>query len=217
MDASPFRLGAVLSHKIDGKLHPIAYISHTLSTAEKNYAQIDRKATAIYWTKKKFYQFLYGRKFTLVTDNQPLKMIFDPNKNLPATVVLRLLRYALHLRQFEYEMQYRPSKNHTNIDFLSRKPTALTLPDKPSPDEGTFTAIINRIRLSASDRIITHKDVKKATTEDAELSKLLNDLQMGNTNNVEFTCHNGVIYRGSQIVVPASLHQYVLDELHHTH
>jgi hypothetical protein len=121
-DASPIGPGAILSHKIDGHLQPIEYASRSLSKAEQNYSHLDREATAIYWATTKFYQYLYGHVFTLITDNKPLQTIFSPSKHLPSTAAQRLLRYALHLRQFEYTIQHRSGKEHTNVDYLSRQP-----------------------------------------------------------------------------------------------
>ena len=57
-DASPYGIGVVISHIIKGEEHPIAFASHTLTTAEWNYAQIEREGLAVVWGIKKFNQFL---------------------------------------------------------------------------------------------------------------------------------------------------------------
>jgi hypothetical protein len=72
-DASPIGLGAKLSHKMpDDTEHAISFASRSLSRSEKNYSQIDKAATAIYWGMKKFFQFFYGQKFILKTDDPHL-------------------------------------------------------------------------------------------------------------------------------------------------
>jgi hypothetical protein len=74
-DASNKAVGAVLSHGPVGKDLPIAYASLTLINAEKNYPAIEKELLAIVWSCKYFRQYLYGRKFTIVTDHRPLTWI----------------------------------------------------------------------------------------------------------------------------------------------
>ena len=73
-DTSPYGVGAVLSHQLpDNSERPVAYASRTLSPAEVKYSQLDKEVLSIVYGVKNFHQYLYGRKFTILSDHKPLK------------------------------------------------------------------------------------------------------------------------------------------------
>lgn len=83
-DASPYGVGALLSHKMDNDSErPLGFMSHTLSPAEKRYSQLDKEGLAVIFGIKKFHKYLYGRVFTIYTDHKPLISLFNEKKAIP--------------------------------------------------------------------------------------------------------------------------------------
>lgn len=57
-------------------------INQVVLDTQKNYSQIDKEAHAIIFVVKKFYQYLYGNKFVLYTDNKQLVHILHTYKRV---------------------------------------------------------------------------------------------------------------------------------------
>lgn len=120
-DASGYALGAVLSQIQDNIERPIAFASRTLNDAETRYATNEKEALAIIWAVNKFRPYLYGTKFTLVTDHKPLTFIKSSEKNQ------KILRWRLDLEDYDYEVKYREGKSNVVADALSRMPVEVNI------------------------------------------------------------------------------------------
>lgn len=219
-DASPVGVGAVLSHiYADGSERPIHFASQTLSPTQQRYSQIDREAYAIIFGVRKFYQYIYGRKFILVTDNKPLSQIFAPDKGLPLMSATRMQHYAIFLSSFDYEICVKKSKENANADAMSR------LPDENETCQ--FIEEIDMIEVNMIENIpLTVIELSSATKNDKSISTLMQALAFGRICNskdrfdvdqTEFSVQQGCLMRGMRVYIPTILREGVLNELHSAH
>ena len=112
-------VGAVQSQPdSDGKDHPIAYASRNLQPQERNYVTIENECLAIVWALKVFNTYLYGQKFAVQTDHQPLTRLHRM-KNTNAW----LTRWLLAIQPYSFMIAHRRGVSNGNADSLSRGPT----------------------------------------------------------------------------------------------
>ena len=115
-DASKVGIGAVLEQTgDDGEQHPVMYWSKTLKPAERNYTTTERECLAIVEAVKNFRHYLYGTRFTVVTDHHALEFM-----NSAPDLTGRLQRWAMRMAEYNFDIKYRKGKENANADALSR-------------------------------------------------------------------------------------------------
>jgi len=110
-------VGGILSQGKINKDRPIVYVSRTLNDNKMKYDTYEKETLAIIYCVKHFRPYLYGRKFTLITDHEPLLWF----KNAQDTNI-RILRWRLKLAEYEYDVIYKAGKTNVNTDALSGNP-----------------------------------------------------------------------------------------------
>lgn len=120
VDASREGLGGVLYQDQGEGLRPVAFVSRSLSPAEKNYPTHKLEFLALKWAVvNKLHDYLYGVKFEVHTDNNPLTYVLTTAK-LDATGH----RWLAELSTYDFSLKYRPGKQNVDADALSRRPHA---------------------------------------------------------------------------------------------
>ena len=120
-DASGKGLGAVLSQKQDdGRYHPVAYASRTMSETKQRYHSNKQELFALKWAvTEQFYEYLtpYGKnrnEFVVHMDNNPLTYIFSS-----AHLDVAGHRWVASLGDYNFSLEYQKGKDNTVADFLS--------------------------------------------------------------------------------------------------
>jgi len=119
-DSSDFATGAVLSQQLtmDGKWHPMAFYSKSLSSVEQNYEIHNKKMLAIICVLEEWGHFLEEA-------THPVE-IWTNHKNLEYFMMAKKLnrrqaRWSLHLARFDFLLHYCPGCPMDKLDALLRR------------------------------------------------------------------------------------------------
>ncbi|GFX30323.1 transposon Tf2-6 polyprotein [Trichonephila clavipes] len=164
-DASQQGYGAILLQEAgDGKLHPVQYMSQKTTPAEEKYSSYELKVLAVVNALKKFHAYLLGNHFKIITDCSAFQKTMD-KKDL----VTRIVRWALLLEEYDYEIVHRSGQRMQHEDALSRYPVTIITSD-------TLTAKLQR-----------------AQQEDENIQNLKS--LIGTNNATDFFTKNEILYK----------------------
>ena len=216
-DALEKAIGGVLSQ--EG--YPVIHVSRKLSQAEQNYSNIGRDALAIVFVVTRLKQFLLGRRFTLQTDQKPLKYFFAPDEEIPKTASLRITRRALALMGFDFELKYTPREQIPHADAFSRL-------DFDNDDDNDWVWFaLDKIYFFQSN-LVTQSDNKTERGSNRLFQNFIKRLKNGiwkqcseaekgsEQQKDTLTIHNEVIFRGVVLFIPTKLRPMVIAKAHDT-
>lgn len=116
-DASNDGMGTVLSQVQGGEEKVISYYSKTFSKPERRYCVTKRELLAVVSSIRKFHYDVYGRHFLVRSDHGALRWLIN-FKNPEGQIAM----WLEILGTYDFKIEYRAGKVHSNADALSRRP-----------------------------------------------------------------------------------------------
>ena len=219
VDASMRGLGATL---IQDK-GPVEYRSKLLTETETCYSNIEREVLAVVHGLEKFHYYAYGRPVVVETDHKPLEAIFKKHlSNLPP----RSARMMLRIQKYDITIKYAPGKDIPLADALSR------LSPCRGGTIGGLDVSIHELHMHLNASPTKVQQIKEETAKDETLHSLHAIITQGWPEKQadcpahlhaywnyrdELTVSDGLVVKGTHIVIPESLQFEVLKQLHYAH
>src|SRR6202522_1204988 len=212
-DSSDFATGAVLSQESleDNKWHPVAFLSKSLSSVERNYEIHDKEMLAIIRALEEWRHFLEGaeHQFEIWTDHKNLEYFMKAKK-----LNRRQARWSLLLARFDFIMHHRPGRSMGKSDALSRRADHGS-GTHDNEDIVLLTPDLFAVRaLEGLELIGEEKEILKEIRKETEsgekeeaVAKAVKELRKTSVRSVrssEWSRSQGLLYFRGKIYVPES-------------
>ncbi|GBG58720.1 hypothetical protein CBR_g121 [Chara braunii] len=113
----PEAISAILAQVGPSGLESVVeYASKSVPACKRNYAAPTGECYAALWGISHFRAYLYGRKFTLVTDHEPL-LALKKSKDYSGMIG----RWATVVQSMDFDIRHRKHERHGNADGLTRQ------------------------------------------------------------------------------------------------
>ena len=183
---------------------------------------IEIESLAVAWAMEKFHHFLYASHFILETDQRPLEAILSKSLNQATP---RLQRILIRTFPYMFTVRYVPGVTNQLADCLSHlgdQKDAIKLPKLH----------MNQITKQLPARCDSLQQLRLATQADDELAILKHTIMQGWPKTIkqvppelqpywtfreELTIEDGLILKGTRIVIPSKQCQAILKQIHKGH
>ena len=135
-------LGGVLGQDDDdGHERVVAYYGRRLTKHERNYTVTEIELLAALESIRNWRPYLWGRKFKLIIDHAALKWLHTMRDTIEGGPASRLMRWILKLAEYDFDVEHKAGKVHTDADGLSRLVAALEIIQRDEWDKQTIAAV----------------------------------------------------------------------------
>ena len=205
---------------MNGQFRPVAFVSCPWLLLRKKLLPNRKEAFSIIFGLKQFHQYLDGRSFIILTENQPLLSPFGPKNPVPAHATARLQRWTLILASYNYNIEYRSTSAHADAEafrvFLYLRPGLQNVKMLISLSQKLWSLWPVRWSWGRLEWILFYPKYTVLSLAGGQKWWIL-PLHQLRANAKELTTQQGCILWGTRLVVPTSLQEKVLQELHDTH
>ena len=197
-----------------------------LCQRQSNYSNIERELLGVVFAVTHFKHFTYGRPVTIISDHKLLVSLFKKSLTSSSPCLSRML---LQILDYDLNIVYQEGSKMHLSDTISRLSTHQ--PDKGSTLTG-MDITVHKVESCTNFSSVSLGKIRELTLHDNDLQVLKTHIINGFPNHTnqcpeyirpffpyrdELTIFNGLILKGSHIVIPTVLQDQLLNVIHQSH